>query len=50
MVEQQLPEADERHERERSSLRRELVAILFLYLAQVILPLLIGLGFGAEAP
>lgn len=33
-------------EAERSSLRRELLAILMLYVAAAIVPLLIGLMFG----
>ncbi|MEE2886474.1 MAG: hypothetical protein VX951_03480 [Planctomycetota bacterium] len=35
---------------ERSTLRRELFAILVLYLTQCALPVLIGLAFGPECP
>lgn len=35
---------------ERSTLRRELLAILVLYLTQCALPVLIGLAFGPESP
>jgi hypothetical protein len=35
---------------EVSSLRRELWAILVLYLTQLVLPILIGLAFGPESP
>ncbi len=38
------------YDQERSSLRRELLAILALYATGVILPLLIGLAFGPESP
>ena len=37
------------HERENASLRRELLAILVLYVAASLLPLLIGLTFGPES-
>lgn len=40
---------DELHAQERSSLRRELWAILVLYLVGIVLPLLIGLAFGPES-
>ncbi len=37
------------YDQERSSLRRELLAILVLYAIGVVLPLLIGLAFGPES-
>ena len=37
------------HESENASLRRELLAILVLYVAAAMLPLLIGLAFGPES-
>jgi hypothetical protein len=36
--------------RERSSLRRELLAIFVLYAAGIVLPLLIGFAFGPQSP
>ena len=36
------------HAREKSSLRRELLAILVLYLIEIVLPVCIGLAFGPQ--
>lgn len=35
--------------REKASLRRELLAILVLYLIEIVLPVCIGLAFGPES-
>jgi hypothetical protein len=37
------------HAEEKSSLRREFLAILVLYVAATVLPLVIGLAFGPES-
>ena len=44
----QRPQSDLR-EGENAALRRELLAILVLYVAAAVLPLLIGLTFGPES-
>ena len=44
--EEHTTDREDPHAEERSSLRRELLAILVLYVAATVLPLLIGLAFG----
>ena len=43
------PHTEEPARREGESLRREMIAILVLYLFGIILPVLIGLAFGPES-